>query len=372
MDTTTGADHDGPLDDDAAQVIGDADVLVVATADAHGERDIAVLAGPRATVHRLDGRHLAYPDEGVTPMSAGRANLAEEPGIGLLLLGPGADGSRRALHVNGTARVVPDAELRDEHPDLPVDPVAGRATDVWVVVEVGDVYVLEGEDAPPVAGSAAAVSAASPASPTSPTSTASTASPTSPTSPSPTGSGGRPRRGLVAVLAAAVVVLLLALLGTLATFLGSGAGATASPPPPPPADPGPTGPPTLFGRVVDVRDPGTVVTDVGGRPVQVAVIGVDAATIPPCAAADATAFARRTLQGQTVTLVPDPTLPPVPGVTRAYPVLESQLSYSDAVISAGWATPAGPSRYRAVFDRERREAQDAGRGMYGPPCRPGA
>ena len=122
--------------------------------------------------------------------------------------------------------------------------------------------------------------------------------------------------------------------------------------------------------LVAMHDVSRLTVDVAGRPVPVTVLGVDAATVPACANADALAFARRTLQGQDVTLVPDPTVPAPAGVVRAYPVLGTQLSYTDAVIMAGWATPAGASRYRAVFDRERAQAQQDRLGMYGPPCRP--
>ena len=96
-----------------------------------------------------------------------------------------------------------------------------------------------------------------------------------------------------------------------------------------------------------------------GRPVTVAIVGLDAATVPPCARTASVDFARRTLDGQTVTLVPDPTLPPQQGVTRAYAVLGTQLSYTDAAIRQGQAPSAG---------REQRDARDDGVGMWGPPC----
>ena len=127
----------------------------------------------------------------------------------------------------------------------------------------------------------------------------------------------------------------------------------------------PTGPATLYGRVVDVPDPARVIVEVQGQRLPVAVLGVNPAT-PTCATADAVAFARRTLQNQLVTLVPDPTLPPTPA-RRAYVVLGSQLCYTDAAIRAGWATP-GDGLYRPVFDDEQRTAQKARAGMWGPPC----
>jgi len=137
------------------------------------------------------------------------------------------------------------------------------------------------------------------------------------------------------------------------------------------------GPPTLFGRVTEVPDPATVVVDVAGRPIPVQVLGIDPSATPACAAGDAVAFARRTLLGQSVTLVPDPTLAPpadAPGPLppyRAYVVLISQQSYTDAATAAGWTAPGNSAGlYRPVFDREQRDAQTAAAGMWGPPCQP--
>ncbi|MEQ3551590.1 hypothetical protein WIS52_14035 [Pseudonocardia nematodicida] len=131
-----------------------------------------------------------------------------------------------------------------------------------------------------------------------------------------------------------------------------------------------TGPPTLIGRVQEVVDPATVVVEVQGRPVTVSVIGVDISATPECARADALAFARQFLDGQEVTLVPDPTLPePAPEATvwPAYLVLPSQQSYTDAALTAGWVSP-GDGRYRPGFETGQRIAQDENAGMWGPPC----
>lgn len=143
---------------------------------------------------------------------------------------------------------------------------------------------------------------------------------------------------------------------------------------PEPAEPvtapgGLVGPPTLVGRVVEVPDVTTAVVDVRGRGLRVDVAGLAPGATPPCAAGDAVAFARRTLQGEQVTLVPDPTLPPSPpGRWRAYLVLGSQLSFTDAALRAGWAR-AGEGRYREGFVGGEADAREAGRGQWGPPCR---
>ena len=131
-----------------------------------------------------------------------------------------------------------------------------------------------------------------------------------------------------------------------------------------------TGPPTLFGRVQQVQDPATVVVDVQGRPVTVSVIGVDTSATPECAQAGAMEFARGFLTGEEVTLVPDPTLP-APAADAptwpAYLVVDSQQSYTDAALVAGWVSP-GEGRYRPGFETGERIAQEQDAGMWGPPC----
>lgn len=131
-----------------------------------------------------------------------------------------------------------------------------------------------------------------------------------------------------------------------------------------------TGPPTLFGRVRDVVDPATAVVEVQGRPITVSIIGVDITRTPECARSDALRFAKDFLEGEQVTLVPDPTLPaPAPDSPTwpAYLVVSSQQSYTDAALTAGWVS-AGQGRYRPGFLTGERIAQEARAGMWGAPC----
>ena len=387
----------GPLDGDAARRVAGAQVAIIATSDAHGERDVTVLAGPRCFVRVLDAHRLAYPDEGVEPMTASRSNIAEAPGVAMLLVEPGDDaggGGRRALHLNGTARAVPADELSVEYGDLPADPVPGQSTDVWVVVDVGDAYALDGADVPPLGGGsgggrAVASGRTGGGRGTGRTSggrsggAAAAASAPSPSGSSSSTTGGRRRSPLVLVLSILVVALVVALIGTVAVLTNrsstagsSGAGGSSAAPPPPAAAPGtaglPAGPPTLFGRVTQVVNPTRLVVNVGATPVTVDILGLDPAGVPPCATGDATAFARTKMQGQEVTLVPDPTIPPQatpPGVTRAYAVLGTQESLTDSMLRAGWGVAGGPSRYLSGYRTEQSTAEDAGVGLYGPPCR---
>ncbi|WP_018331392.1 thermonuclease family protein [Actinomycetospora chiangmaiensis] len=138
--------------------------------------------------------------------------------------------------------------------------------------------------------------------------------------------------------------------------------------------------PTLLGQVVRVDSGDEVVVRVDGTEMVVAVLGIDAPrsagpqrATGECGADDALRFADRTLSGQTVTLVPDPTIPEVDDAGRrlAYVVLPSQLSYTDAALLAG-VVAADTSRklwYAPVFAREQGEAVDGDRGLWGAPCR---
>jgi endonuclease YncB( thermonuclease family) len=152
--------------------------------------------------------------------------------------------------------------------------------------------------------------------------------------------------------------------------------ANASPAPAAPAD----SHPTLFGDVVRVDSGDEVVVRVDGQERTVAILGITAPLLAgptrataECGAKDALTFADQRLSGQTVTLVPDPTLPETDDQGRrlAYVVLPSQLNFTDAALQAG-VVQADTSRklwYAPVFAREQSEAVDAGRGIWGPPCR---
>ncbi len=140
----------GSLDAEAVRRVAGAEIAVIATADVRGERDVAVLSGGACFLRALDATHLAYPDAGLDPVTASRSNITESPGVALLLVASDGRGGRRGLHLNGQATVVLHDELRARHADLPVNPVSGHPTDVWVVVEVGDAYPLDGDDVPPL------------------------------------------------------------------------------------------------------------------------------------------------------------------------------------------------------------------------------
>ena len=138
--------------------------------------------------------------------------------------------------------------------------------------------------------------------------------------------------------------------------------------------------PTLLADVVRVDSGDEVMVRVAGAEQTVSILGITAPqsagperTTAQCGANASLRFADQTLSGQTVTLVPDPTVPEVDDQGRrlAYVVLPSQLSFTDAALLAGAVTADTDRKlwYAPVFAREQSEAVDAGRGLWGPPCR---
>jgi micrococcal nuclease len=165
------------------------------------------------------------------------------------------------------------------------------------------------------------------------------------------------------------------------TAAGSGAGGPATPAAsasPVSANPAASHP-TMLGEVVRVDSGDEVVVRVDGTEQTVAVLGITAPrlagperTTAECGAKEALTFADDRLSGQTVTLVPDPTVPETDdrGRRLAYVVLPSQLNYTDAALQAGVvvADTSRPLWYAPVFAREQSDAVAANRGLWGPPC----
>ncbi|ONK12839.1 pyridoxamine 5'-phosphate oxidase, FMN-binding family [Streptomyces sp. MP131-18] len=115
------------------------EMFFLATSDARGECDNSFRAGPAGFLHVLDPRSLAYPEYRGNGVHASLGNITENPRAGLLLMD--FDRARIGLHINGTARIVPDAELRAAHPELPSDTVPGRRAELWVRIDVVEAYI---------------------------------------------------------------------------------------------------------------------------------------------------------------------------------------------------------------------------------------
>ncbi len=127
------------LNEAMIEFVGRMEMAFISTADAGGECDASLRAGPPGFLHVLDERRVAYPEYRGNGVLASLGNISENPHVGLLLVDFVED--LIGLHVNGRARIVEDADLRAECPELPADFVRGRAPERWVVVHVEEAYV---------------------------------------------------------------------------------------------------------------------------------------------------------------------------------------------------------------------------------------
>ncbi|MEU6080330.1 pyridoxamine 5'-phosphate oxidase family protein [Streptomyces sp. NPDC047108] len=118
---------------------GRQEMFFLATADRHGECDSTFRAGPPGFLQVLDEKTLVYPEYRGNGVLASLGNIEENPHVGMLMIDFLRD--RIGLHVNGRARIVPDADMRTSYPDLPVDPVPGRRAQLWVEVTVEEAYI---------------------------------------------------------------------------------------------------------------------------------------------------------------------------------------------------------------------------------------
>ncbi len=115
------------------------EMMFLATSDARGECDNSFRAGPPGFVRTLEANRLAWPEYRGNGVLASLGNVAENPHVGLLFVDFFEDGV--GLHVNGTAMIVEDHDMRRAYDDLPRDPVYGRRAERWVLVRVQEAYI---------------------------------------------------------------------------------------------------------------------------------------------------------------------------------------------------------------------------------------
>jgi predicted pyridoxine 5'-phosphate oxidase superfamily flavin-nucleotide-binding protein len=115
------------------------EMMFLATSDAHGECDNSFRAGPPGFVHTLEANRLTWPEYRGNGVLASLGNIAENPHVGLLFVDFFDDGV--GLHVNATAMIVDDKDMRAAYDDLPVDPVYGRRAERWVLARVQEAYI---------------------------------------------------------------------------------------------------------------------------------------------------------------------------------------------------------------------------------------
>ncbi|MEV5240869.1 pyridoxamine 5'-phosphate oxidase family protein [Streptomyces cinnamoneus] len=119
--------------------IGRRTMVFLATADSHGECDASFRAGPPGFVHVIDAHTLAYPEFRGNGVLASAGNMVENPHLGMLFV----DFTHHhvGLHVNGTAHLYHDADLRRIRPGLPTDVAPGRGPELWVHLTVEEAYI---------------------------------------------------------------------------------------------------------------------------------------------------------------------------------------------------------------------------------------
>jgi predicted pyridoxine 5'-phosphate oxidase superfamily flavin-nucleotide-binding protein len=127
------------LNDEMIEFVGRMEMAFIGTADAGGECDSTLRAGPPGFLHVLDRRQLAYPEYRGNGVLASLGNISENPHVGMLMIDFTED--LIGLHVNGRARIVEDPDLRAEWPGLPREFERGRRPERWVVVHVEEAYI---------------------------------------------------------------------------------------------------------------------------------------------------------------------------------------------------------------------------------------
>ena len=121
------------------EFVGRMEMAFIATADAHGECDSSLRAGPPGFLKVLDERTMAYPEYRGNGVLASLGNINENPHIGLLMIDFVQD--LIGLHVNGRARIVDAADFKARHAEFTEDEVRGRQAERWVVVAVEEAYI---------------------------------------------------------------------------------------------------------------------------------------------------------------------------------------------------------------------------------------
>jgi predicted pyridoxine 5'-phosphate oxidase superfamily flavin-nucleotide-binding protein len=121
------------------EFVGRMEMAFIATADAHGECDASLRAGPPGFVKVLDERTLAYPEYRGNGVLASLGNISENPHVGLLMIDFVQD--LIGLHVNGRARILDAVDFAARHPGVDQEEVRGRRAERWVVVDVEEAYI---------------------------------------------------------------------------------------------------------------------------------------------------------------------------------------------------------------------------------------
>jgi predicted pyridoxine 5'-phosphate oxidase superfamily flavin-nucleotide-binding protein len=112
-------------------------MFFLATADARGECDNTLRAGPPGFLEVVGPRTLAWPEFKGNGVMASLGNISENPHVGLLMVDFVRD--TVGLHVNGRAQLVETEEMAQV--GLEARSPAGRGARLWVRVAVEEAYI---------------------------------------------------------------------------------------------------------------------------------------------------------------------------------------------------------------------------------------
>ncbi len=119
------------IDELSAAWIEASPFMLIATSDAQGNMDVSPKGDPAGFVHVLNETTLLIPDRPGNRRVDTLGNILQNPKVGLIFLVPGKE---ETLRVNGRARIVRDADLRDQFA------VKGKAPALLIAVSTDEVY----------------------------------------------------------------------------------------------------------------------------------------------------------------------------------------------------------------------------------------
>ena len=132
------------LNESMQEFIARMEMAFIATADAQGNCDSSLRAGPPGFVQVLDDTTLAYPEYRGNGVLASVGNILENPHIGVMFIDYYQ--TTVGLHVNGRARVLDPGEAASL-PNLPpgmtdaAQMKGGRRAEAWILITVEEAYI---------------------------------------------------------------------------------------------------------------------------------------------------------------------------------------------------------------------------------------
>src|SRR4051812_12570597 len=120
------------LDVHCRALIAASPFVLIASSDRSGRMDVSPKGDPPGFVHVLDNETLAIPDRPGNRRADTFSNVLQNPGVGLLFIIPG---KLETLRVNGRARIVRDAALRERMA------VKDKVPDLALVVTVEQAFI---------------------------------------------------------------------------------------------------------------------------------------------------------------------------------------------------------------------------------------